>query len=457
MTKIQQLSLVTAASLSLSLLSMGEAFAFSFTKIADTSSSFAGLRVAAAINDSGTIAFSGDLNTLNAAVFTGSGGALTNIVTLPPKPAPGFAYPDAYAIDINNSGTVLFQTIDIGATIPSIGFYTGSGGTPTFVGGNGSRFSSFGASAINNNGSIAFFEVSPASLGRVGITNKGGVNRGDTFQSYYFVNLFGGSDLNNNDILAFRGILSNEPPDVPSTSLIDGIFTRKSDGTITSIATTNSDDFNFSVFSLPTINDSGVVAFGKAPGSGSRRDNLSNDTIFTSNGTSLTTIADTSGLFQALGNPAINNSGTVAFLGQLDTGVTGIFTGADPIADKVIAIGDTLFGSRVTSLYFSNKGLNNSGQLAFVAGLENGISGVFRADPQPPVQSVPEPSSVLGLLAVGVFGAGSLLKRKQNLERRSINGRGNLLTFAPTVVAPTGVRGRHRGAAPKENQCFWDY
>ncbi|MBD0362166.1 MAG: PEP-CTERM sorting domain-containing protein, partial [Coleofasciculus sp. C3-bin4] len=57
---------------------------------------------------------------------------------------------------------------------------------------------------------------------------------------------------------------------------------------------------------------------------------------------------------------------------------------------------------------------NNSGQLAFVAGLENGISGVFRADPQPPVQSVPEPSSVLGLLAVGAFGAGSVLKRKQN-------------------------------------------
>ena len=410
MTKIQQLSLATAASLSLSLLTMGEAFAFSFTKIADTSSSFAVFRGATAINDSGTVAFSGDLNTLNATVFTGSGGALTNIVTLPPKPAPGFGFPDAYAIDINNSGTVLFQTIDIGATFPpSIGFYTGSGGTPTLVGRNG-RFSSFGASAINDNGSIAFFEVSPDFLGRVGITNKGGVNRGDTFQSDYFVNLSGGYDLNNNDTLAFRGILSNEPPDVPSTSLIDGIFTRTSDGTITSIATTNSGDFNFSVFSLPTINDSGVVAFG----TGSRPDNLSNDTIFTSNGTSLTTIADTSGLFQALGNPAINNSGTVAFLGQLNTGVTGIFTGADPIADKVIAIGDTLFGSRVTSLSFSNKGLNNSGQLAFVAGLENGISGVFRADPQPPVQSVPEPSSVLGLLAVGAFGAGSALKRKQN-------------------------------------------
>ena len=412
MTKIQQLSLATAASLSLSLLTMGEAFAFSFTKIADSSSSFAVFRGATAINDSGTVAFSGDLNTLNATVFTGSGGALTNIVTLPPKPAPGPGFPEAYAIDINNSGTVLFETIDFP---PSIGFYTGSGGTPTLVGRNG-KFNSFSVSAINDNGSIAFLDLPPISR-IVGIINKGGVNLGDAFQSYYFVNFFGGSDLNNNDTLAFRGILSNEPLEFPSPSLIDGIdgiFTRTSDGTITSIATTNSRNFNFSVFSLPTINDSGVVAFGKGFGSGSRPDNLSNDTIFTSNGTSLTTIADTSGLFQSLGNPAINNSGTVAFLGQLDTGVTGIFTGADPIADKVIAIGDTLFGSRVTFLSFSNKGLNNSGQLAFVAGLENGISGVFRADPQPPVQSVPEPSSVLGLLAVGAFGAGSALKRKQN-------------------------------------------
>jgi hypothetical protein len=381
MLTIQQISLATAASLSLSLLTMGEAFAFSFTKIADTSSSFANLRGAVAINDSGTVAFSGDLNTLNPTVFTGSGGALTNIVTLPPKRPGPPGFPNADAIDINNSGTVLFQTSEL-SNILYITFYTGSGGTRTSVAGN-SRFGAFGeASAINNNGSVAFFRGFLSSR-EVGITNKGGVNLGDTFQSYYFVKFFGGSDLNNNDTLAFRGILSNEPPGVPSTSLIDGIFTRTSDGTITSIATTNSRNFDFSVFSPPIINDSGVVAFGKGAGLGSQPNNLSNDTIFTSNGTSLTTIADTSGLFQALGDPAINNSGTVAFLGQLGTGVTGIFTGADPIADKVIAVGDTLFDSRVASLNFFNKGLNNSGQLAFLARLENGISAIFRADPEP--------------------------------------------------------------------------
>ncbi len=40
----------------------------------------------------------------------------------------------------------------------------------------------------------------------------------------------------------------------------------------------------------------------------------------------------------------------VVFLADLDDGGKGIFTGPDPISDKVIAIGDPLFGSTVTQL-----------------------------------------------------------------------------------------------------------
>jgi hypothetical protein len=100
----------------------------------------------------------------------------------------------------------------------------------------------------------------------------------------------------------------------------------------------------------------------------------------------------------------------------LDTGGSGIFTGADPITDKVIALGDTLFGATVVSLDFSTKGLNNSGQLAFLATFEDGTSGIFRANPESisEPKSVPEPASGLGLLLGGTFGVGSLLKRKQS-------------------------------------------
>ena len=98
----------------------------------------------------------------------------------------------------------------------------------------------------------------------------------------------------------------------------------------------------------------------------------------------------------------------------------GIFTGLDPVADKLIASGDSLFGSTVANIpgpdyapglniNFSSRGLNNRGQSAFFARLADGTSGIFRADPV----TVPESSfSILGVLSFAV-GGGTLLKRKQ--------------------------------------------
>jgi hypothetical protein len=238
----------------------------------------------------------------------------------------------------------------------------------------------------------------------------------DRFESSRFL-FFENPDLNNSETLVFGARLRNEnTPDRPL--FIDGLFTRTSDGIISPVVTTNTFwyPFSSSVFSPASINDSGTVAFGMRPLD--QFDNLislQNDIIFTSNGGSSTTIADTSGSFKSFGNPAINNAGTVAFFGTLDTGGSGIFTGADPITNKVIALGDSLFGSKVVSLDFSTKGLNNSGQLAFLATFEDGTSGIFRANPESisEPKSVPEPASGLGLLLVGAFGVGSLLKRKQ--------------------------------------------
>ena len=125
--------------------------------------------------------------------------------------------------------------------------------------------------------------------------------------------------------------------------------------------------------------------------------------IFTGNGGAVTTIVDDSGVFGMLGPTTINNEGSVVFGASLDTREYGIFTGADPINDKVIAIGDPLFGSTVTRLNFSN-GLNNSGQIAFLAELADGTEGVFVAEPEPlEPEPVPEPASVIALLAVGAL------------------------------------------------------
>jgi hypothetical protein len=68
-----------------------------------------------------------------------------------------------------------------------------------------------------------------------------------------------------------------------------------------------------------SLNDSGTVAYGyfKSVFSG----------IYTSNGESVTRIADSNDFFGLFGpTPAINNSGTVAFRASLDDGNQGVFT-----------------------------------------------------------------------------------------------------------------------------------
>ena len=120
---------------------------------------------------------------------------------------------------------------------------------------------------------------------------------------------------------------------------------------------------------------------------------LNQDSIQLFNSTSgkLTTIADTSGPYRKFATPAINNNGKVAFKAILNLGETGIFTGPDPIADKVIATGDSLDGSSVKNVSFMPSGLNNNGQITFFAKLADGTTGIFRAEPTSGTPKQPEP------------------------------------------------------------------
>ena len=88
----------------------------------------------------------------------------------------------------------------------------------------------------------------------------------------------------------------------------------------------------------------------------------------------------------------INDTGTIAFLGLLDAGGGGVFTGPNPATDKMLVVGDTLFGSTITDLGLSFGAINNSGQISFVYTLANGVTGVAVATP------VPEPALLWPLL-----------------------------------------------------------
>jgi hypothetical protein len=158
------------------------------------------------------------------------------------------------------------------------------------------------------------------------------------------------------------------------TSIVTG-----NGGPLTTIARDKTDDFPAFVLE-PTgtlaFNDKGAVAFITYLRGGKM------GIVKTDCGT-FNTIAENTGAFDRFSTVALNNKGQVAFQAYLrgpnpDRPVTGIFTGPDPIADKVLAVGDPLFNSTVTQLALWRDGLNDVGQIALLATLADGRQVIAR-------------------------------------------------------------------------------
>jgi len=410
---IKRLSVTTAASIFLSLLITGKAEAFTFTKIADDRGPFSFVDVffgpEPVINNRGTIAFLTNLDTGSEGIFTGSGGATTTIAIADDSGPPGtfgrFLSPPA----LNDEGTVS-STAFLSTGVPESfflgGLFTNNGGLTTFIANSNLELTPFlGNPAINNEGTIAITAFVPGEDHRLFTVSSGATtliaNRSGPFSD------FGSTAINDAGTVAFLANLDEGG---------NGLFTASS-GAITTIAD-SSDSFGYLVGG-PAINNAGTLAFSAFRDFQDFLEGSGGGGIFTSSGGVTTIIADNTGPFRNFfGLPAINDAGTVTFWASLDEGGSGIFTGPNPVTDKVIATGDRLFGSTVTSLRFnrfSSKWLNNAGQLTFFAQLADRSSGIFRADPESTSkpQPVSEPASVLNLLVVGALGIGTWWKRQQ--------------------------------------------
>lgn len=136
----------------------------------------------------------------------------------------------------------------------------------------------------------------------------------------------------------------------------------------------------------PVLNNAGLTAFERSFAEG---DLFVTEIVTGTVGGPVRTVVDTRGPFGEFGfrPPALDNAGDLTFLGTLDDfTTTGVFVGPDPAADRVIAVGDTLDGQTITNLRLCEEGLNDYGQLAFVADFQDPTTleqrtAVYRATP----------------------------------------------------------------------------
>jgi hypothetical protein len=338
---------------------------YTFTKIADTSDGLSNFGQAPALNNAGTVAFLADSGSpdVGACLYTGHGRKLTPIA------CEGLLreHLDSFCA-ITDDGTVAFVL----RSGRKEAILTGSGGPiATLYSTQNALFYTFGSPAFNNAGTVAFWAATPAtSFPWIIFAGDGGpgtiIDRSDVF---WFTQFGTFPSLNSGGTVAYVLLFRPIPPLQPFDAINIG------DGQTTTPLYSSRDGF-FRTLGDPVVNDAGTVAFFAtlAPsGSG----------IFAGDGGPVQTIATTGSVFSGFAAaPSLNDRGIVAFLATLTAGGDGIFTGPDPEADKVIATGDALFGSSVTELHFFRQGLNDTGQVAFFARLDDGTSGIYRADPE---------------------------------------------------------------------------
>jgi len=179
---------------------------------------------------------------------------------------------------------------------------------------------------------------------------------------------------------------------------------------------------------------------------------------------------DTTGAYGQIfggGQVSINNRGEIVFGASLKAGGRGLFNGPDPVADKIIAIGDELLGSGVVGLpqnFMNPRGLNNAGQILFSANLADGRTVIVRADPDGEGHQGEDASmapSVLAAALIGLSPPAAAMSSTLAFPPSSLQGDGRGMVpggGAPTPLAmPFGDVGRldQLFAAGMEDGTSW--
>ncbi|MEO7119363.1 MAG: hypothetical protein ABIZ34_10370, partial [Candidatus Limnocylindrales bacterium] len=143
---------------------------------------------------------------------------------------------------------------------------------------------------------------------------------------------------------------------------------------VTTVAVVETGDDFSDLGRFPFLGEDGTVAF-----CGTRRDG-GPAVLVASEGT-VNAVIDTRGAFEDFRGVLMDGTGRVVFYATPRGGQLGVFSGPDPIADRVVGLGTPLFGSPVDDFVLNPVSINAAGRIAIRAKLADGRHVIVRADP----------------------------------------------------------------------------
>lgn len=318
-----------------------------FVPIAD-SSSFAGTLSGGVINNAGDVVFTARLPTGESALLLWDGRTIGLLATA--ATGESFAFPD-----LNDKGEVSAAVFQPGGGLAFVKVRRGE--LEERVDESGDFDFLICCPFLNNRGDMALFGVLTDGTEGIFTVNRGRLETiADNNGPYTFFAPVGG--INNRGQVAFIG----DPDDTERANVVLG------DGRRLLVVADASGPYAF--FTDPAVNDPGQVAFF------AYTDGFLSQRIVFWNRRSLREIASSEGPFEFFfGRLLLNNAGVLVFNARLGTGGVGTFTGPDPVADKVLAPGDSFADSVIVNA--TATGLNDAGRVVLSVELADGRHGFW--------------------------------------------------------------------------------
>lgn len=308
----------------------------------------------ASVNDAGVVAFQAALRSGGSGVFTGSGGRVSQAVA-PPVIAAVTSHPD-----VNGSGALSFYgELARGGH----GVFLLRDGRLRTLADTHRSFTSIGplGPTVNEAGMVAFRGDSSEGVSGVYL------GEGDTIAAVAdtkgrWSRFHGLPVINGGGTVVFRADRKDG---------VEGVYAARA-GSIRAVVETGEAFVEIGHF--PTVNDPGTVAFVATRRSGQMG-------IFSADDDRLTQLDDAGGSWESHRGALITRAGTVIRIATPRGGNLGLFSGPDPAADRILAIGDSLFGSTVTAFAANPVSVSAAGHLAIRASLTDGRQLILRVDP----------------------------------------------------------------------------